>query len=157
MPTAGATVEERILDDIVSSLDSIAAGSAWNFTYREVRRQHRDIESVKGQLPALIVNHMGTQQEDDRLGMVRCVLTVDVVGGVRARDDDWEGDLSLVVADICNKLREDWTRGGDAVTTRITNTEIFDSTESGTGQVCACQVTAEVVYRHLYADATSAI
>lgn len=155
MPTAGATVEEAILDEMVTTLDAIVTSSAYNFNYK-VRRQERNAQTLK-MLPALIVVHMGTEQEDIRLGLIQCVMTVDVVGGIRASKGDWQGDLSLVISDIANGLRADYTRGGNAVTTRITNTEVYDSTESGSGNIVACQVTAEIVFRHLYGDTTSAI
>ena len=162
MPVAGATVEEQILDNIVTTLQAITSDSLleYNNTYTEVRRQYSNIEDVRG-LPALIILHQGTTQDDSQLGIIKCVMTIAIVGAINTASGDWQGDLSLVIADVTHALRDEadegWTRGGLAVTTRITNTEIFDSEDTGTAGLVACQITAEIVFRHLYDDATSAI
>jgi len=160
MPVAGATVEEQILDNLVTTLQAVTEGDEYNNTYIEVRRQYENVADVRG-LPALIILHQSTSLNEGRLGIIQCTMIATIVGVINTASGNWQGDLSLVIADITSALRDEanrgWTRGGLAFTTRITNTEIFDSEDTGTAGLVACQVTAEIIFRHLYDNATSAI
>jgi len=154
---AGNTVEEQIIDDVLSSLEAIDGTSIFNYDLVKVQRQDRNIQRVFG-FPCAIVLHLGTTSDDSRLGLINNTLRLGIICGVQTDTGaEWPQKLSLIASDVQNKLRADVTRGGGAVTTRITNIEIFDQDEMGGVGVAAAQLTVEVVFRHMFADTTTSV
>ena len=153
MPT-GATVEQQVMADLLSSVRAINGGPTYNKSVAFAREQQSDVFEVEA-LPAVLLVHSETTYDDSRLGIIECNMDVVAVLAVQA-EGDWAASLRLLASDVSNKLREDWTRGGIAVTTQVRGLAIFDADEVGSVSVASAQMLVSVYFRHLYADTTSA-
>lgn len=165
---AGLTVEERIIQDVETTLANIAAGANFNSTVRYVRRQEASPTTVQS-WPAVILVHSGiagsgVDGEGGFTGTVTRQLKLLVYGCLNAtQDKDWPGKLELLASDIENALRVDLARGSDgtgnanAHMTAIADKAIFDQTEMGGAGVAAVELQVLVTFRHLLSDTTRAI
>ena len=156
MPT-GATVEERLIADVITTLEAISPGTGFNKSFAKVARQDRNA-MTHPELPLAIVAQDGTTKDDDRLALIVATLRLVIVIVVNAKEaESWPTLLDLYTSDVENALRASTQRGGLAVKTAITRGDTYDSDELGSTYVVASQVLVEISFRHLYADTTTAI
>lgn len=154
MPVAGDTVEKAILADILTTLQGIVAGPEYNTTVRTVRRQHDDITKVP-LLPGIIIVHEGTQETDSEVnGLIDVTLSVGLSLGIDVQVNAWQEQIVALQNDVKAALRSDWTRGGNALATRVISGQPYDATDES--PVAGAEVFVTVKYRHLYQDPTRA-
>ena len=153
--SAGSTVKERIIQDVVSVIEAIVAPS-YNWTVETVRRQEFNIQTIQ-EYPSVVVVDQGVDQDDSRLGLIVCSLSLTIMMVIRTAEPGWPEQVELLVSDVCNALRNDPQRGGLAVKTAVTQSEYYDGTELGAEGVAGAQILVDVSYRHLYNDTTVAL
>ncbi len=148
--TVGPTVEELIGDDLVSTLGGIN-GIGWNTTVADVRDSEED---VIGQLimPSLNILH-GSVQVIYQPGWVHKHAMYFIVLGLDARTSTPRADMNRYIADVETALVQTHTRGGNAVETRIENSEITARTLED--PVIIGMVTVVVIFRHQFAEPTT--
>lgn len=153
---SGTTVQEQITQDIVDKLEEID-GPPDNAQTLSVYRMGANIVEVP-RLPCAILLDVGCDEEDSAVnGVIQCTRRFDVIVGVSSWNSSWPTDVQAVCADVADKLREDWTRGGVAHTTRVEFEDIWDAPSDGEQPVAGGHVSLTVVYRHLYNDPTYAV
>lgn len=159
---AGATVLERIIDDVMTVLAAITAGATFNKTMAFTRRQSYDPKTVQD-WPAAIVIHQGMAAggsggEGEFQGVVTRHLRLLVYGCVLANQDpDWPQELNLLAGDIEIALRADHQRGGLAHWTQIEDARVFDQSELGGVGVAAVEIPVLIKFRHMLNDLTTAV
>lgn len=121
------TKREKIVDDLVASLSRIHQHNGYRTDVNSVEREFRQLESNQ-ELPIIFVNY----SRDTRESLLADVLLVDgqltIVGVLSqgTRDTTKPGQetaqaLDRMIADIEEAQLRDITRGGNALSTRITN------------------------------------
>lgn len=155
--SAGPTVEEQLIADVVTTLEAIAPAGGFNREFVKVARQNRNA-LTHYEYPLCIVAQDGINKDDSRNAMVVCTLALVIAIAVNAKStSNWPEELDLFVSDVENALRADTQRGGLAVKTAITRGDTFDSDDLGSAYIVASQVLVEISFRHLYLDTTEEI
>ena len=151
----GTTVSEQVTLDILSSLREIdGAPDHTHDLSQSVYRMGGNVLSLPS-YPACIVIDGGTEEDDSNVnGLIQVVHSYDIVVAASASDNDWSIEVRELLAEVTAKLREDWTRGGPAHTTRVDTSDAWDADSEGTGVVGGA-VSVTVVYRHAYGDPTT--
>lgn len=151
--TPGLTIEEKIIQDILTDLTAITAGSLY---YSTVARVYRMTGAAidRPELPAIIILHDGTTKDYSRLGMVISHLNLKVVCATRF-DDGWQTTIANLMTDVEKVLTSDYTRAGNAFDTWINSTTIANEEE--TLPMALGQLDAVVKYRYSNADMTVAM
>lgn len=154
----GATVEERLIADVISDLQAIDVAGGYNGEFAKVARQDRNVQKHP-QMPLAIVVHNGVEKDDTRLGMKVSTLSLIVLVAISANENNnhWATNLDLYTSDVETALTADTQRGGLAVKTAITRIDVYDSDEIGSNYLVAARLMVEISFRHLYNDTTSAI
>jgi len=153
---AGTTVQESITIDIIEKLEEIDGPPDYSAALT-VYRMGANIMGVP-RLPCAIVLDVGADEDDGAAnGTIQCTRRFDIILGVSSYDSGWPADVQAACADVAAKLREDWTRGGIAQTTRVDFEDIWDAPADGEMPVAGGHVSVTVVYRHLYDDPTFAV
>lgn len=150
MPT-GATVEENVVDNLVTTLEAIAT-PAFNHDVADVR----DMEGTAAdqiQLPAILVFHGGTEttflpQKNQKR------LTLFLVLAVAANADDPRQEIQRLVSDVEVALHTTHRRGGNAQDTRVVASEIAARIPAQTA-VQEATLTTQVVFAHPHGDPTT--
>jgi len=152
---AGTTVQENVTLSIIDALREIDGPPDYAKTLT-VYRMGANIVEVPI-LPCAIVLDVGCDETDSAVnGLIQCTRHFDVIVGVNSYNSDWPAQVQAVCADIAAKLREDWTRGGYAHTTKVEFEDIWDAPSDGEQPVAGGHVSMTVVYRHHYNDPTYA-
>jgi len=153
---SGTTVQEAITLNMLEALEAIDGPP--DFAKRlTIYRMGGNILGVP-QLPCAILIDAGADEEDGAAnGTIQCSRRFDVVIGVQSSDSGWAADIQAVCADVAAELRRDWTRGGNAHTTRVDFEDIWDAPAEGEQPVAGGHVSVTVIYRHLYTDPTFAV
>ena len=100
-------------------------------------------------VPTIIVNSGPEDGNDNAYPLTTCSLKIFLTLWTRIDEGSSSAPdtvLNSLLGDIKKKLKEDITRGGNAVDTAITSVEPFDTIE-GQGEV-GLVITVEVKYRH---------
>lgn len=149
------SIAELVTLDLLDALDTID-GPPDNAEDLHVYRMGGNIMDVP-LWPCAILIDRGTEETDGAAnGTIQVIHHFDVVFATTAVGSSWAEDVRAIAADVSNKLREDWTRGGYARTTHVESGEVWDSEADGGQLLGAGQVSLSVLYRHLYADPTAA-
>lgn len=151
-----ATLEEQILDNIKTSLQSISIVNGFNTDVARVYRAETDNTEDLADLPGVVMIHDGSERDDSRLGLIVVTLRVVLYPVVKVSDpSNWNESIQLFVADVERRLREDVTRGGNAFDTHVTTAEVpmVDSE----AEKAAARIEANIIFRHAYADPTSSL
>jgi hypothetical protein len=158
MPT-NEPVEQRILDNVRTTLAAIVAGTDY---YTSVRRVH-DMENHPLQVnefPAVLVSYVGCEKDlGECNGHVKCDLRLDVYVVNRKSTATWRRDIERFAADVDKALTSTWTRGeldsqANAFDTLIERTVVAD--ESDGFPVALARLEARIVFRHVFGDPTAA-
>lgn len=159
MPPALEPVEERILQDVQTTLAAIAAGDAYYTTVKRVHGMTQDPLECR-ELPAICVTYEQTPEEYGAIDVVECGLKLQLYLVMDKQRDTWRRDLTRFVADVKKALRVDHGRGNvngqaNAFDTLITNTVLANQTDNF--PVAMARVEVQVTYRHLVEDPTAAV
>jgi hypothetical protein len=143
------SVREKILDNLASTLTAIAPPS-YASTVATVKRFEGPFEITS--YPGICIVPGQETTDDTRISILSHELPVTLVLAVY--DSQWREILNKLLADVRVAVLADWTRGGNALTTRVTNQEVVDSSPSQ--PIALAQMDLVVLYRTLYADPTVA-
>lgn len=153
---SGVTVRENVILDILAKLNAID-GPPNNRKTLTVYRMGGNVMQVP-ETPCAILIDSGADEVDSAVNnVIQVNHRFDIVVGVTAHDKTWADEVQAVCADVAAALRDDWTRGGYAHTTRVELEEVWDSSPDGEQPLVGGQVSLSVVYRHLYNDPTYAV
>ncbi len=145
-------IRELILANVETTLDTIeppsyASSKIW------LRRWNANVVLSIPEYPCALIVPLAERSRDDRSALIEHDMELGIVLGVRS--DTWMQDINALFADVRVALLTDPSRGTIAVTTRITEEEVFDGDPQqnlGSGQMIV-----EIKYRTLYEDPTTAI
>lgn len=154
----GDTVEERIVADVIATLDGIAAGAEY---YTDVERVYEMEGSVLDDIerPAIVVLHQGTKQKYGSIDQVECRIALTLWLGMD-RGDGWQKAMRRFVTDVVKALRVDCGRGVSGGSSNAFDTHIVghDVANEGDGfPIAVAEVDIEIQYRHLLSDPTVAL
>lgn len=144
----GTPVREAILDNIVSTLEAIAAPS-YHTTVSAVHRL-RGLNALSlTAFPAIMVSTPRADWDDTthglQIGSMHLTLRLALQGGA-----DGQEQLSWFLDDVKVALLADYTRGGVARDTQITGDEAYQSDEAT--NVFGADIFVNVKFAHLYTD-----
>lgn len=153
-PSETYSVKERIVQNVVTTLQGITQANGFYFNVGAVRRFENNPHNEPA-LPALGV--VGIKEKYKNLAGSPALLDVRLfvtVTGLVANDpaDDSEQQQNFLVRDVIAALMYDRTRGGLAVSTDITDTD-FEILESEK-PLSMCSVVIEINYRCRDTDPT---
>jgi hypothetical protein len=151
---SGDPVWERILQNIVTTLEAIATPS-YQTTVQMVDRFEDNPLEMTNRLPAILVASTTMAPRWTRNFLTEYTMEV-VLRFALKRTDDAEQKLARFIADAIVALNTDTHRGGDAVETKTSGeieTFIFPGTQV---EVCVADMPVTVEFRHLSADPTQA-
>lgn len=149
---ADQTVLERIMENIRSTIDAIAT-PAYKNTVRHCGWMGGEDFIVPG-YPAVLLTSSTVDENDSTHAIISCVLNVQMTLVIEQEGDEVV-DMSGFLSDVKVALLTDYTRGGLAVTTKVTRGEMapFDIIPP----YIVADMSVQVQFRHLYADPTTAI
>lgn len=144
------TIREKILDNIKTALDgiSIVGGYVNNIaSVQKYAQQGNDLSSV----PCAIISAGQENKEHRPSFIVACSLTV-LIDVYTIAPTDTDASLNSLLGDVEKALMVDYTRGGIANNTKITQVIPFESTE---GQpYCGLIISVDIDYYHKSSDST---
>lgn len=152
MPPSGSPVKEQILDDLVSTLQTISAGDDYYTTVEQVVRVDGGPMELK-MFPAVAV--LPSKTEYDREGSqgtttISAYFYVQLSLFVRTRTDGAE-KIERFIRDVHKAVIADRTRGDRAVHTAVIQDEVTYPTEDDEPFTIA-DLVVEIVYRTRFDD-----
>ena len=153
---AKQTVREKILENIKAALELIKTENGYENDILSVQRWKQSGNSTL-LVPCIIVNAGGEPRRQTPNPLVTCDLTVYLDLWVRQDENaavSTDTYLNSLLLDIENALMSDYTRGGLAQNTEITNLEPFRGVEGNPHAGVSIEV--KIRYRHEQGDPTQA-
>lgn len=164
--TPGPTVAERIVEDVVATLEALSGPPDWNTDVKAVvqmKGHPSELKSMAG-LPAVMVFNMRTDLTsrrtlpcEQKILSLALVLVVDATVGTTDADRDAAiaEALSRFEADVETALHQTHTRNGDARDT-VVRTPSEPVPRIAEDEVAWSTMVVEIVFAHLHADPTTA-
>lgn len=147
-----ASLENRIIDNVVTTLEGIDGTGSWHVNVAKVARMEGNM-AADMRAPGIAVVHDGSRLSEKALASFRYQLGL-VLSLVLSGDAvDWDEQLGDFASDCQAALQADWTRGGLALNTTVQTVEVFDAAP-GTPYVVA-ELGVEIDYRTDPDDPTS--
>jgi len=140
---------KKILDDLVTTLGTIATGSGYNFTIGQAARGHRHFNSLAQDIyTAAFVAGADETRRNSAQREFTSDIRASIVAWVRHTDSHdkagLEQALDNLIEDITKAVMVDVTRGGNAITTEITDID----TDKGAFQPWAgAEIVVKVTHR----------
>lgn len=151
------SVEQRVIDNVVSTLEGITIAGGYQQTVKKVHVMDANAIDVP-EIPAAVVLHQTTEQHTTHPkcpnGLVTCFLHLLVWITANKEPTTWKRDIGRFAQDVAKALRTDWTRGALAIETHID--EIKLANEGDGFPVAVAQLAVRVHFRHLHEDHTAA-
>ena len=148
----GTPVRESILDNILTTLETILTANGYNNNLPSVQR-YSQYEQKNETLPSAIIYPGNESCEDRPDPITSCTMSVELVlylsddsDGVVATDTY----MNSFYDDVKKALKVDITRGGFAQDTRITTIDPFEIGEDN--PMVGWYFNVEIDYRHLQTD-----
>lgn len=133
--SSGLPVLNRVMNNVIATLQSIAIADGYNFDVIEVRRvRGAGYEHLK-EFPGILVYNPRERKEDAYpVGAITNHATIIIEGWIRIYEDP-DQEVELWKADIETAILTDRRRSGDAVTTSIkeVNRYVMEGTEPAAG------------------------
>lgn len=147
------SIAERVLDNVETTLGTVNGGPTYSSSLvGRVRRWGGNVVEIAS-FPAAIIVPGNESSDDSQSGRISHVLSIDILLAVR--DQNWKEAINKLVADTTVALTNDYTRGGNAMTTRIGSTEVYEGEMDG--PLGSARLRLDVLYRTLYHDPTTPI
>ena len=144
---------EHIMDEIVSTLQSISTGNGYHNTIRSVAR-YEQFGNDEVDVPFIEVLPVEESYEPSPNPCMTCKLVVDIDVWIRHDKAEFDGStdayLITLIADVYKALMADTTRGGYAVETKPVGNHPFVSVVNNAYSGVAVMV--EITYRHSILD-----
>jgi hypothetical protein len=145
------SIRELILQDVETVLEAIAPPS-YATTINAVRRWNANLSLDMEVFPAVAIVPGEEHHDDGRSQVIEHTMQVHLVFGTRG--SDWPTAMNKLLADLRVALTNDPSRGGNAITTRITDDRIYDA--DGQQEVGGGEMLLTILYRTRYDDPTTA-
>lgn len=158
MPTFAnsKTVRERIIENIVSTLQGITVANGYHVDIVSVQRQEPG-GAVRKSTPFILVQEGGEEAKDGPNPMSTKMLDI-VVTAVTSRDEDYSAPLdetlNVLRGDVETALMQDRTRGNLAVLTSPVGSMPAEYHDKGGVASPGVAILFSVTYRHHYQDPT---
>lgn len=119
-----ATLRESIVENVGQVLAGIRRSNGYRTDVLRVEPYGRGSEDAKlGELPYVGYYVKSQQDRDELFGQRRCTLLMELVAHLAVEEDQRAAAIYDLTADLRKALYADPTRGGNAITTTITETE----------------------------------
>lgn len=156
---AGPSVGELVIEDIMSTLRTIDGPPAFAFDVSNAVHQNGQPLNAPS-LPAIFVfddGQIDVQSPGQRVpnGLVSVSHSFSVVGVVHASQDGWQADVRRLLVDAATVLRQTWTRGGNALITRV-DEAVIDDVDPSSMPFGIGAIRVVIVYRHQLTEPTQA-
>lgn len=146
------SVRENLLENIKTTLEGITKANGYDYDIASVQRWKQHGNDFISQ-PVIIICAGNEEKEATPSSLVTCNLKVYLDVYVRQEEDATEPTdtlLNEILRDIEVALSADYTRGGYAHETRVTNIFPFVTSEEAPHAGFTIEVT--VLYQHDYGD-----
>ncbi|MCD6459406.1 hypothetical protein J7L67_01910 [bacterium] len=148
-------IREKIMQNLVTTLEGITTGNGYNNTINAVYRWEQTGNSLVD-VPVIELNIAGEDTENSPNPYTTATLSVMIDLFVRHDKSNFSGStdayLITFLADITKALMTDNTRGGNAIDTVITGNSPFDIVD-GQG-FTGLTVIIDILYRYKIYDIT---
>ncbi len=150
-----ASVRSLIVDDLVDALGAIDGTGSYSCQVKGVYHWQR-IPGTIEDYPALVVADIGERMDELVFDLYARNLSVIVQGTLLAArgGDSADNEANDLIADIERAVMADYTRGGNAINTRIVRSQTFLLEEADPYVVIEVELT--VSYRTLLTDPSAA-
>ncbi len=149
---ATLTIREKIFQDVVIALKAISVVNGFDNNIQSVTQEGLP-NSLKDMPTIIVAGGRETAKEDAGFNMTFCVTEIHLLLFIRVDEGSTtapDTTLNSLLGDIKKKLKQDIARSGNAVDTKITTVEPFDSIRGQSE--CGLVITVEVDYRHQELD-----
>lgn len=129
------SVEERILQDVVATVQTVTIANGYDLDVKLVQRQGQDLEVIRS-WPAVVVAHDGTQYSRGGPFTQIGTLNLAIVYALKNEGDDWPTKVAEFRDNIIRALNSDTQRGtysGNANARRTDITNSFTADADGRG------------------------
>ena len=150
---AGIPVDQRIVSNLVTTLQGIVAGGVFKTTVRMVKVAGKDVPKLDS-FPAILIQQPRVTYDDRTAGILRGDMFVMMQAVVRSDGDAIPSLLSDLIADVRVALLADYTRGGDAQDTSMQSSEPYALVDGY--PLFGADIQVSILFRHLYADPATA-
>lgn len=151
------SVEQRILDNVVSTLQGITTGAGYQQTVKQVYVFEGNALDAP-EIPCAVVLHERTERSAVAPrapnGVVTCFLHLLVWASIEKEPTTWKRDIGRLASDIDKALRVDWTRGALAFDTHVDEVKVAN--EGDGFPVPVAQLAVRIHFRTAYEDSTAA-
>jgi hypothetical protein len=147
------TVREKILQDVLETLETVTVASGYDNTLASVQRWKQKGNDTTVNVPCVVIV-AGTEKKEPKPNpLMTCMFTVVLTVWTQQVDSDetpTDTILDSLLGDIEKALMIDITRGGYAQDSFITDVIPFETVE-GQPQ-CGLIINLDIQYRHLQDD-----
>lgn len=155
--TNTTTKRDQVLTQLASNLNAIAP-STYKYDVKRVVVYEAQRLVIGGETPAIAISPVGdTKGRSLACAQDEYTMTVNILGVMRvdASANAWKSKIQLLAGDIQQAIANDRQLSGKAVYVEVDEVDIADASASGNRTLCACVVTATIVYRVGVADITT--
>jgi hypothetical protein len=147
-----ATVQQRILDDLVLALEAIDGTGSYATTISRVYIM--DASEIQGpQTPCIFLLSDTDRVTHQRLGMNVRKLDLTLVLAMSGGEAGWDARLRAFASDVERALAVDDTRGGLALDTLFEESFVFEGADEA--PIVQAEAKVAVIYRTAYGDPDS--
>ncbi len=144
---AAEPVQERILQDLVTTIQGITQGTDYFNTMQGVKRDTGGpFEIAHADKPCAFVAGFKTDEHDNIVGSQTVHLFAVIEVYFQSPDDNFDTNAQYLIHDVKKAILIDEKRGGNAIDTRVEATEVFHSELSAPEGVII--VIAKIHFRH---------
>ena len=151
------TKRDQVLTQLASNLNAIAP-SAYKYDVKRVVVYEAQKAVLGGETPAIMIAPVA----DSKGRSLACAqdeytMGVQMIGVLRvdSSTNAWKSKIQLLAGDIQQAVANDRQLSGKAVYVEIDEVDIADASTLGNRTLCACVVTATIVYRVGVSDITT--
>lgn len=142
------SIREKVMKNVVSTLEGITADKGYDITIQKVSRLKLVGLNIKV-FPTIVVIPTPEPKEQEPVDRYTCRLGLTLECWIKERVNI-TSEVNQVLANVEKALMVDYTRNGLAIDTKIiSNDPFYNETNQPYGGV---NIMIEIVYRHLYAD-----
>lgn len=152
------SVEERVIQDVVSTVETVTQANGYTFDIAVVQRQEQDVDYLSN-YPGAIVLHDGSQTVARYIGATINELRLAIVVGLEKPGPTWTTSITNLLSQISQALMADEGRGiyeskANARRTDVLGRFVGDHETDG-GGVVRGELLVSIKYGFENADETS--
>jgi len=117
------SVEERVIQDVVTTVGTVTSGNGYDFDIAVVQRQQGDVDYLSD-YPGAIVVHDGTSTASRYTGVTINELSLAIVVGLERPGAGWTSSMTNLLSQISQALMVDEGRGTYATKSNARRTDV---------------------------------